>query len=283
MGVQLYYLDAGPCGANAYEYTLTDLEPGATYACAVASESEAGISPTSLRAYPTAGFGPLAPMEGGRVGTPELYTLYDNRCPRMALDGRQPPPGGLQAYLAPVADGVVLEWYYCLAWASLFRIECRPRGGEGDVLFAQDLSPLCWTKEMTFQAQLPGDLLSSALEFVECAVRAVGEWGESEEAVAGVRVARDGTLDSVSYCDYQEASLGQLASGGSSGEVQAANIVQGSNGVLGSAGGGGGCAGDEPPPGNPRYTCQQQSSWGKCGEPFMTGYCLLWCSGQCDA
>lgn len=38
-----------------------------------------------------------------------------------------------------------------------------------------------------------------------------------------------------------------------------------------------GCS-NSPPPGS-KYTCQQQKSWGKCGEPWMKGYCCSVCGG----
>ena len=37
-----------------------------------------------------------------------------------------------------------------------------------------------------------------------------------------------------------------------------------------------GCTNNGPPPGS-GYTCAQQKSWGKCGEPWMKGYCCSTC------
>lgn len=37
---------------------------------------------------------------------------------------------------------------------------------------------------------------------------------------------------------------------------------------------------NNPPPGSPQYSCEQQKVWGKCGESWMRGYCETTC-GTC--
>jgi hypothetical protein len=41
---------------------------------------------------------------------------------------------------------------------------------------------------------------------------------------------------------------------------------------------GGGACDDVPPDGD--YTCEEQAGWGKCGEPWMQGFCRASC-GRC--
>jgi hypothetical protein len=53
-----------------------------------------------------------------------------------------------------------------------------------------------------------------------------------------------------------------------------------SGGVTTGGGTSGGACSDTPP--DSRYTCQQQADWGKCGEPFLQGFCNKTC-GRCSA